>query len=482
MNNTPQQTQYYPAIIPFRQGEKWGYCTRDKDFIITPQYDQAAPFVGTIARVMLGDKYGLIDKTGSIVVPIVCDFIGNEYDHSLLNEDNSCTIIKDEKYGLVSTDGVIWAEMIYNSEEEAFHAAAERGWKGGIVEDDFPEIEATVLNQIHAVKKIQKGILRFRQNDKWGLMTEKGVLLLTPTYDEIEDLENDYWPFREGDKWGLLDLEGNIVLPAQYDAARGFSNGQAACQKDGLWGAVNLSGHWIFEPQFTELGEFKEGLSAAQKNGLYGFVDEYGAVQIDFQYPYVLDFSHGVCAVLEEKEIYFIDDAGTIVSERYRALFGPNEDLWMHVMKGDKWGIVQANHSFVLPIQYDLPKAMGQVLNEIKNGMIPIKKGALLGFANLEGKEVVPPQYVIVDPFCERRSLVATLDPKLNGDKTPSSIEETGSLSGVFNYGFINEEGREVIPRKYILAHRFKYGLAFVKNENFQVGYITYDGTEYFED
>lgn len=484
MSSSNKQTQYYPAVIPFRDGEKWGYCTRDKDLIIKPKYDQAAPFVGKIARVMLGEKHGLIDKTGTEIIPVVCDYIGNYDDNTLLNVDNSCTIQKDGKYGLVSTQGVILAEMIYDSEAEAADAALEQGWKGAVLADEFEDIDAAILEQIHALKKVEKGIHRFRKGAQWGLITEKGSYLLEATYDEIDALENEHFPFKQDGKWGLLDLQGKLVLPAIYDTARGFSNGQAACEIEGLWGAVNFSGQWIFEPQFTELGEFKEGLSAAQKDGLYGFVDEYGETSIDFQYPYVLDFSHGVCAVLDvpQEEVYFIDDRGGIVSERYRRLFGPNEDLWMHVVKDDKWGILQVNHTFILPVKYDLPKAMGQVLQTIENDRIPIKKGPLLGFANKSGLEVVAPKYMMVDPFCEGLSLVATLNPTMNRDATPSSIEATGSLSGVFDYGFIDAEGNEVVPRNYILAHRFKHGLAFVKNKNFQVGYITYDGTEYFKD
>jgi hypothetical protein len=480
--NSNQQIQYYPAIIPFRDGEKWGYSARDKDLIIAPKYDQTFPFVGAIGKVLLGEKYGLIDKTGTEIIPIACDYIGNYDENTLLNADNSCTIEKDGKYGLISTEGVLLAEIIHDSEREAFDAAYKKGWSGAVLAEDFPEIDATILTEIHAIKKAEKGIHRFRKDKHWGLITEKGVYLIPATYDAIDALENEHWPFEQNGKWGLLDLQGKLVLPAIYEVARGFSNGQAACQMGGLWGAVNLSGQWAFEPQFTELGEFREGLSAARKDGLFGFVDEYGEMSIDFQYPDVLDFSHGVCAVLDQDEVYFIDNKGTLASERYTRLYGPNKDLWMHVAKDNLWGIIQANNSFVLPIKYDLPKAMGQVLKEIENDRIPIKKGALLGFASRDGVEIVPPKYMTVDPFCEGLSLVATLDPKMNEGKTPSSIEATAYLSGVFNYGFIDTAGNEVVPRKYILAHRFNHGLAFVENKNFQVGYITYDGTEYFKD
>ena len=31
-------------LIPYRKGDKWGFCDRYKDIVIMPQYDAAEPF------------------------------------------------------------------------------------------------------------------------------------------------------------------------------------------------------------------------------------------------------------------------------------------------------------------------------------------------------------------------------------------------------------------------------------------------------
>jgi hypothetical protein len=31
-------------LIPYRKGDKWGFCTRDKKIVITPEYDNAWKF------------------------------------------------------------------------------------------------------------------------------------------------------------------------------------------------------------------------------------------------------------------------------------------------------------------------------------------------------------------------------------------------------------------------------------------------------
>ncbi len=56
-------------LIPYRKGDKWGYCTPDKKVVIQPKYDRAWPFREDLARVELNGKYGFIDRTGREIVP-----------------------------------------------------------------------------------------------------------------------------------------------------------------------------------------------------------------------------------------------------------------------------------------------------------------------------------------------------------------------------------------------------------------------------
>lgn len=433
------QTQYFPKLIPFRKEEKWGFSDREKNIIIPLIYDQTYPFIDNVALVRVEDKYGLISSSGETLIPI-----------------------------------------IHNDGETVIDEAFDKGWRNMIPGNFYPKIPMEVIKEIEAIKEFFDGIAPFKKNNKWGLITEEGEELLPPTYDDIKSIENENWPFVDNGKYGLLSKTGALIIEARYDEARGFSNGQAACREGANWGVINLDGEWVVTPQFSELGELRDGLSAAQKDGLYGFINEKGAVVIDFQFQYALDFDNGACAIFQDEYVYFINTQGKKISDSYIRMFGPDEECFMHVVKDDTWGLVKPDGTFLLPIQYDLPKAMGQVIQTIERGRIPIKKGALLGYANYKGEEVVEPKYCTIDPYCEDLSLVSVLDPKLNFDNTIETIEATGSISGVFNFGFIDASGKEIVPPKYVQARRFEGGLAFVKNANFQSGYITYDGTEYF--
>ncbi|MEL6558917.1 MAG: WG repeat-containing protein [Bacteroidota bacterium] len=473
--------QHYKQLIPFRKTDQWGFANQNREIVIKPVYDQVSTFSGNIALVIKEGKFGLISNEGKEILKPEYDLIGDDMGY-LCNEDYSITIIKDNQYGLVSCHGDLLIDAEFDDEQSALSAAQKRGWNGAVPHHLLPKIPFSVIKNIEAIKEIKDGIIPFRQNNLWGLMDIVGKIITPPQFDDILGVENGCRPFQANGKWGLLNSDGKIALEAKFENTRGFSNGQAACKLNELWGAVDLSGEWVYEPQYTELGEFREGLSAARKNDLYGFVDEFGKVIIDFQFEYVLDFYEGKCAVLEENDVYFINTSGEKVSETYQRYAGPDENLFLHVMKEGKWGLVKPNGEFLLPIIYDLPVAMGQAIHEISDNMIPIKKGALLGYADMSGNEIVPPKYVTIDPFCEGLSRVCILHPEYNPGKTPESMEAASDISGVFSYGFIDRTGKEVIPLQYTSAGRFVNGITFVNTLDTSSGYIAKDGTEYFED
>jgi len=50
---------YAQELIPYRKGDKWGYCTPDKKIVISPMYDGASDFHEGLAPVLLNGKWGL---------------------------------------------------------------------------------------------------------------------------------------------------------------------------------------------------------------------------------------------------------------------------------------------------------------------------------------------------------------------------------------------------------------------------------------
>lgn len=57
------------TLIPYRQGDLWGYASPDKVIVIKPEYAEANLFYEGYASVKKGKMYGYIDKAGKVVIP-----------------------------------------------------------------------------------------------------------------------------------------------------------------------------------------------------------------------------------------------------------------------------------------------------------------------------------------------------------------------------------------------------------------------------
>ena len=53
-------------LIPYRKGDKWGFCDRNKNMVIPAVYDDTYLFSGGLAEVKVNNKYGFIDTLSLI--------------------------------------------------------------------------------------------------------------------------------------------------------------------------------------------------------------------------------------------------------------------------------------------------------------------------------------------------------------------------------------------------------------------------------
>lgn len=73
-----------PDLIPYRKGNKWGFCNRKKEIVIACVYDKVGQFSEGLAAISIGfafsfrdnniGKLGFIDTKGDIVIPMTYEF------------------------------------------------------------------------------------------------------------------------------------------------------------------------------------------------------------------------------------------------------------------------------------------------------------------------------------------------------------------------------------------------------------------------
>src|SRR5712664_3477180 len=62
----PQQLN----LVPYRKGKKWGFSDVNKKLVIQPKYESTEPFSDGLARVQLTPyRFGFVDTKGNEVIP-----------------------------------------------------------------------------------------------------------------------------------------------------------------------------------------------------------------------------------------------------------------------------------------------------------------------------------------------------------------------------------------------------------------------------
>lgn len=84
-----------PELIPYRKGNKWGFCTPDNNIIIDCIYDDAYQFIEGLARVKKNGKYGFINRKGFQVIPLI-------YKDAFDFDNGHARVVFNEKHGKIN--------------------------------------------------------------------------------------------------------------------------------------------------------------------------------------------------------------------------------------------------------------------------------------------------------------------------------------------------------------------------------------------
>ena len=73
----------------------------------------------------------------------------------------------------------------------------------------------------------------------WGLMDEKGRVIIPAAYEVIRPPSEGLVPFRESGRWGFLKLTGEVCISPRFLEVEHFANNAAVCQsQEGRWGII----------------------------------------------------------------------------------------------------------------------------------------------------------------------------------------------------------------------------------------------------
>lgn len=248
-------------------------------------FDEALPFKWQVAFVKNGEKWGAVDETGKLVVPMKCDslsykfwggrlllgtsmdgrvgvtetngkvVLNNEYTLIAFTPPGLLKLKKDGRYGVMKTSGGEVAPFQYD------------GMSNAQENPTLPDWPAVVM---------VKG--------KYGLLNEKGEKILETKYDLIEYMEEGVFAMKDGKSWTLTDTKGKPLGKQEFDQVQKSAQGMLAVKKGKKWAYVNVRGELVLPFVFEEADGFQDKMAVVKKAGKYGVVDVKGKFIVNPEY------------------------------------------------------------------------------------------------------------------------------------------------------------------------------------------------------
>ncbi|MCL2057279.1 MAG: WG repeat-containing protein [Oscillospiraceae bacterium] len=190
-------------------------------------YDELERFDGGFAEACLDGKWGLVDKTGKAVIPIIYE--------DIIQHDGLVAFRQDGKWGLMDTAGKVLAAPRYS--------------------------RAYIYD---------KNTVWVREGEKCGVISPDGREIIPVIYDDLH-IEGTLMGACLDGKYGYIDRTGNVAIPFIYDEADEFADGRAMVGLDGKCGMIDTDGKLIVPFEYSDINYDTDENSGGLMFGYKGF-------------------------------------------------------------------------------------------------------------------------------------------------------------------------------------------------------------------
>lgn len=338
---------------------------------------------------------------------------------------------------------------------------------------------AEMVKGCNMIGDFHEGRAWFCKNEKYGFIDKMGNVIVPAKYDQVADFKEERaWGAYRNDegrlKCGYIDLDGKEVVPIKYQVPFGegetptdFSEGLAALPlrtdeyDSPVYGYIDKMGNEVIPAKFSIAGDFKNGIALVD---LENYIDKTGKVLTGNE----LEFQDKIVIFSQDEKMGLRHLNGKVVVPCNYDVIQNFSDGMAAVCKEHLWGYVDPLGTFVIPCSYHSSNYYDNGVmddwgeygapdeaNDFHEGLVMVMRNRMAGFLNKQGKTVIPFVYKRAKDFSEGLAAVKTSQ----------------------KWGFVDKEGNNVIPCQYDTVASFKEGLvAAVKNG--KCGYINASGQE----
>lgn len=192
--------------------------------------------------------------------------------------------------------------------------------------------------------------------------------------------EKSVLKYKVDDKWGLIDLKGNVVTQAKYDSIEGLRNkeGELLISKNGKYGVINTKGAELIKAEYDYISG-DEYYTQEEKYGLSGYI-----LGLKTENGYRYGYMNYKRKILLNTEYNEIQRLGGIGSEN------TNKDIIIVAQKDGQYGLLK-NKKVIIDFRYQSVDYSG-----VENLFI-VTRSSKTGVYNSLGEKILAVKYNEVD-------------------------------------------------------------------------------------
>lgn len=324
-----------------------------------------------------------------------------------------------------------------------------------------------------------KGTAIVKYNDQWGVIDKTGNFIVKPLYWNVKRVEYNgkmfFHVFKKQARFGLIDTDGNTVLYPEFLRAGNFKEGMLAVKYKQGWTFIDSTHQPISAPQYEEVQNFSNGRAAVKKDGKWGFINKQGDVVVMPGYNKVLPYSCNRAWAFTRGKWYLLDRAGKTVGNNTFKNPGTFTKKAAFVQKesgNTDYGLLDIDGNYIVKPRFESVTSFNQY------GVAVVEDKGLKALLKTDGSLLMDLQFLKIDSFSCGWAVAQTKEAQVLLHYTG----KTRTLAGTYQYierfhngvarvsfearyGYIDTNGKEIIPCNLPRARPFAEGKAFIQRK-----------------
>ena len=211
--------------------------------------------------------------------------------------------------------------------------------KNEVLFSKYDSIEAIKLKNVASTLCFEKSVLRYKKDNKYGLIDFNGKVITKNEYSSIENLQSTEGKFKvcKNDKFGIINLNGLMLVKCEYDE-------------------ILTDGYFSEDNKYVQAGFI---ISNTTNDGYrYGYINYEGKKYLNTEFNEIIRVNN-------------------------------KNDVYLIISKNGKYGLCKNNKQIIKP-EY-------QSIVYTDNGALILEKNKQYGIANFKGEIKVDTKYLSIE-------------------------------------------------------------------------------------